>query len=96
MRLPPTGADLKGHSESYQQPMYNDELQEVVQQNCGDFFSQPRGQTYNPIYSPPAIMSSSPAPIEQQQQQPLVIITSPVDCCSRKTTQIKKLERRFN
>ena len=47
MRLPPTGADLKGHSESYQQPMYNDELQEVVQQNDGDFFSQRQEQMYN-------------------------------------------------
>ena len=95
MRSPSTGADFKRHSESYQQPMYNDELQEVVQQNCGDFFSQQRGQTYNPIYSP--AMSSSPTPIlQQQQQQPRVIITSPVDCCSRTTTQMKKLESQFN
>jgi hypothetical protein len=76
--------------------MYNDEQrQEVVQQNDGDFFSQRQEQTYNSIYSP--AMSSSPTPIEQQrQQQPLVIITSPVDCCSRMTTQMKKLESRFN
>lgn len=73
--------------------MYNDELQEVVQQNCGDFFSQQRGQTYNSIYSP--AMSSSPAPIVNQQQ-PRVIITSPVDCCSRTTTQMKRLESRLN
>jgi hypothetical protein len=47
MRSPSTGADLKRHSESYQQqPMYNDELQEVVQQNDGDFFSQQQEQTY--------------------------------------------------
>ena len=89
-----TGVDLKKHSESINKPMYNDELQEVVQQN-GDFFSQRQKQTYNPIYSP--AMSSSPAPIEQQrQQQPLVIITPPDDCCSRTTTQMKKLESRFN
>jgi hypothetical protein len=45
MRSPSTGADFKRHSESYQQqPMYNDELQEVVQQNCGDFFSQRQKQ----------------------------------------------------
>ena len=91
MRSPSTGADFKRHSESYQQqPMYNDELQEVVQRNDGDFFSQQQEQTYNPIYSP--AMSSSPTPIEQQQQQPLVLITPPVDCCSR----MKKLESRFN
>jgi hypothetical protein len=47
MRSPSTGADFKRHSESYQQqPMYNDELQEVVQQNDGDFFSQQQEQTY--------------------------------------------------
>jgi hypothetical protein len=97
-RSPPTGADFKRHSESYQQqqPMYNDEQrQEVMQQNDGDFFSQQRGQTYNPIYSP--AMSSSPATIvNQQQQKPRVIITSPVDCCSRTKTQMKKLETRLN
>ncbi len=48
-------------------------------------------QTYNPIYSP--AMSSSPATIVNQQQQPLVIITSPVDCCSRMTTQMKKVRK---
>ena len=95
VRSPPTGADFKRHSESINKPMYNDELQEVVQQNCGDFFSQQRGQTYNPIYSP--AMSSSPATIvNQQQQKPRVIITPPVDCCSRTTTQMKKLESRLN
>jgi hypothetical protein len=91
-RSPPT--DGKGQ-ESYQQPMYNDEQrQEVVQQNDGDFFSQ-QEQTNNPIYSP--AMSSSPAPIvHQRQQQPRVIITSPVNCCSRMTTQMKKLKSRLN
>jgi hypothetical protein len=95
MRSPSTGADLK-RQESYQQPMHNNEQwQEVVQQNDGDFFSQQQEQTYNPIYSP--AMSSSPAPIvHQQQQQPLVIITSPVDCCSRTTTKMKRLESRLN
>ena len=41
----PIGADLKKQTESYQQPMYNNELQEVVQQNDGDFFSQRQEQT---------------------------------------------------
>ena len=86
------GHHFNKRQESYQQPMYNDELHEVVQQNC-DFFSQ-QEQTYNSIYSP--AMSSSPAPIEQQQQLPLVIITSPVDCCSRTTTKMKRLESRLN
>ena len=40
----PIGADVK-RQESYQQPMYNDELHEVVQQNDGDFFSQRQEQT---------------------------------------------------
>jgi hypothetical protein len=86
MRSPPIGADFKRR----EQPMYNDELQEVVQQNDGEFFSQQQ-QTYNPIYSP------APASIlQQQQQQPRVIITSPVDCCSRTKTKMKKLESRLN
>ena len=42
MRSPPIGADFKRR----EQPMYNDELQEVVQQNDGDFFSQQQEQTY--------------------------------------------------
>jgi hypothetical protein len=87
MRSPPIGADFKRR----EQPMYNDELQEVVQQNDGDFFSQQQ-QTYNSIYSP--AMSSSPAPIVHEQ--PPVIITSPDDCCSRTTTKMKKLESRLN
>jgi len=41
MRSPPIGADFKRR----EQPMYNDELQEVVQQNDGDFFSQRQEQT---------------------------------------------------
>jgi hypothetical protein len=66
----------------------------MMMKHDGDFFSQQREQTYNPIYSP--AMSSSPATIVNQQQQPPVIITSPVNCCSRMTTQMKRLESRLN
>ena len=41
-------------------------------------------------------MNSSQAPIVNQQQQPLDIITSPFDCCSRTKTQMKRLESRLN
>jgi hypothetical protein len=65
----------------------------MMMKHDGDFFSQ-QEQAYNSIYSP--AMSSSPATIVNQQQQPPVIITSPVNCCSRMTTQMKRLESRLN
>ena len=46
MRSPSTGADFNKRHESYQQPMYNDEQrQEVVQQNDGEFFTNRNKRT---------------------------------------------------